>query len=50
VRDVAIEAIARGWPNDPGTLPLLRERAENDPTPWLREKAKRLADEIEARG
>jgi predicted NACHT family NTPase len=50
VRDAAIEAIFRGWPDDPGTLLLLRERAENDPTPWLREKAKRLADEIEARG
>jgi hypothetical protein len=30
--------------------PPSRERAENDPTPWLREKAKRLADEIEAKG
>jgi hypothetical protein len=49
MRGAAIEAIFRGWPDDPGTLPLLRERAENDPTPWLREKAKRLADEIEAK-
>jgi len=50
VRDAAIEAIFRGWPDDPATLLLLRERAENDPTPWLREKAKQWANEIEARG
>jgi HEAT repeat protein len=50
VRDAAIGAIFRGWPDDPGTLSFLREREENDPTPWLREEAKRWADEIEARG
>ncbi|MCI0488865.1 MAG: NACHT domain-containing protein [Blastocatellia bacterium] len=49
VRNAAIEAIFRGWPDDPGTLDLLRERAKNGPTPWLREKAKRWADQIEAR-
>ncbi len=49
VRDVALQAITRGWPDDPDTLVLLRERAKNDPTRWLREKAKELADRIEAR-
>jgi hypothetical protein len=45
----ALQAIVRGWPNYPGTLPLLRDRAENDPAPWLREKARQLAAEIELR-
>jgi hypothetical protein len=49
VRQVAINAIAQYWPTHPDTLPLLRERAENDPTPWLRERAKQLADKIEGR-
>ena len=31
----------------PETLTLPRERAENDRTPWLREKAKELADASE---
>jgi hypothetical protein len=50
VRYAAIEAIFRGWPDDPGTLPLLRERAENDPNRWLRKEVKRWADKIEVRG
>lgn len=50
VRDVALQAIVRSWPDDPGTLSLIRERAQNDPTLWLREKAKQWADEIEAKG
>ena len=49
VREVAIEAIANYWPMHPDTLPLLRERAENDPTEWLRETAKRLADQLAAK-
>lgn len=48
-RIVSIQSLARGWPDDPDTLELLRERAENDPTPWLREEAKELADQIETR-
>ncbi len=48
-REVAINAIAKYWPTHPDTLPLLHERAENDPTPWLRERAKELADEIEGK-
>src|SRR5262249_13817131 len=47
VRKTAIEAIARHWPDHPDTLNFLCERAENDPTNWLREKAKKLADEID---
>ncbi|HEV3469020.1 MAG TPA: DUF4062 domain-containing protein [Pyrinomonadaceae bacterium] len=49
VRGVALEEMAERWGSHPETLPLLRERAENDPTPWLRERAKKLADELEKR-
>jgi energy-coupling factor transporter ATP-binding protein EcfA2 len=49
LRNTAIIAIAEYWPAHPDTLPLLRERAENDPTPLLRERAKELADELEAK-
>jgi predicted NACHT family NTPase len=49
VRNSAIQVIVSEWPNDPSTLPLLRDRAENDPTPWLREKARQFAAEIEPR-
>jgi hypothetical protein len=48
VRSTAIEAIAKHWPGHSDTLMLLRERAENDLTAWLRKKAKELADSIEA--
>jgi hypothetical protein len=36
----------RGWPTHPDTLLLLRERAENDPNPWLRERAKELVEQL----
>jgi hypothetical protein len=49
VRDTALTLLAQYWPEHPGTLQLLMSRQHDDPTPWLREKAKRLADEIEAR-
>lgn len=39
--------VFKHWSNHPDALALLRERAENDPTPWLREKCKELIDEIE---
>jgi hypothetical protein len=39
VREAALEAIVRFWPNHPDTLVLLRDRAANDPTQWLREMA-----------
>jgi hypothetical protein len=48
LRSTAIEAIAKHWPDHPDTLMLLRELAENDPTQWLRKRAKELADRIEA--
>lgn len=48
VRTLAIETLATRWATHPDTLPLLRERAEKDPMPWIREKAKKLADEIES--
>jgi hypothetical protein len=47
VRDVALVAIAKHWPNHPDTLPRLRERQQNDPVDWLRERAGRMADELE---
>jgi len=44
----AVEAIAKYWPDHSDTLKLLRERAENVPTEWLRKRAKELADGLEA--
>jgi hypothetical protein len=46
VRETAIDAIASHWAAHPETLPFLRERAQIDPTPWLRKRAKKLADAI----
>ncbi len=46
VREVAINAIAKHWPDHPDTIPLLEDRAKNDPTPWLRERAKELIKEL----
>jgi hypothetical protein len=48
-REVAINAIAEYWPTHPETLQLLRDRAENDPTPWLRKRAKELIKELEGK-
>ncbi len=48
VRLAAMEAIAKNWLKHPNTLPFLRERVTNDPTSWVREEAKRYADEVEA--
>jgi len=41
--------VIKYWRNHPDTLPLLRDRAENDPTPWLRDRAKELIEEIEGK-
>lgn len=49
VREIAINAIAEHWPCHPDTLSLLRERVENNPTPWLRERCKELIEEIEGK-
>ncbi len=47
VRGDVIEALVKYWPTHPDTLPLLHERAMKDPTPWLRKRAKKLANAIE---
>ena len=36
---MAVQAIAGGWPDDPGTLPLLHDRATADPDEGVRETA-----------
>lgn len=46
VRSIVINIIAKRWPSHPSTLPLLIDRAKNDPTKWVREDAKRLANEL----
>jgi hypothetical protein len=46
-RAIAIELISKYWPQHPHTSSLLRERAENDPTLWLRERAKILVAMLE---
>ena len=40
-RQTALEAIVKQYPNHPQTLPLLQDRAENDPDEQLREWAKK---------
>ena len=40
-RYLALGAIITHYPNHPNTLPLLRDRAENDPDEKLREFAKK---------
>ena len=47
-RQAALEAIIKHYPNHPNTLPLLRDRAENDTCMFLRELAqKNLLLEVE---
>ena len=41
-RQTALEAILENYPNHPKTLPLLRDRAENDPDENLREFAQNI--------
>lgn len=38
-RPIALQAIVDYWPEDPGTIPLLEDRAANDPTEWIRNRA-----------
>jgi hypothetical protein len=47
VRDSALHIVAKHSNTYPAALLLLHERSRNDPTPWLREKARRLANNIE---
>ncbi|MGB6301834.1 MAG: HEAT repeat domain-containing protein [Rivularia sp. (in: cyanobacteria)] len=44
-RYVALEAILENYPNHPKTLPLLRDRAENEPDKQLREFAQKKLQE-----
>ena len=46
VREAAISALATYWPSHPEVLSLLRDRAKNDPTGWLREEAKNWIDQL----
>lgn len=43
-RQIALEAIIKHYPNYPQTLPLLRDRAKNDPDEHLRKWAKKRID------
>jgi HEAT repeat protein len=49
VRQAAVQAIAAGWPADPGTLPLLRDRATADPDEDVRQAAVQAIARIERR-
>ena len=40
-RQIALEAIVKQYPDHPQTLPLLQDRAENDPDEQLQKWAKR---------
>ena len=44
-RQTALEIILENYPNHPKTLPLLRNRAENDPDEQLREFAQKKLQE-----
>jgi hypothetical protein len=44
-RETALAAIVELYPNHPQTLPLLRERAENDPDEKVRKFAQKKLEE-----
>jgi len=46
-RQTALEAIVKQYPNHPQTLPLLRDRAENDPDEKVKEFAQKKLPELE---
>jgi hypothetical protein len=46
-RQTALEAIIEQYPNHPQTLPLLQDRAENDPDEQVREFAKTKLEQLE---
>jgi hypothetical protein len=48
-RQTALEAILKHYPNHPQTLPLLRDRTQNDPDEKLREWAKEELQRLEAK-
>jgi hypothetical protein len=47
VRWIALSSLAKHFPDAGETLQVLRERAENDPTPLIRSRARELADKLE---
>ena len=47
-RQVALEIIIKQYPDHPKTLPLLQDRAENDPDEKVKEFAKNKLAELEA--
>jgi HEAT repeat protein len=49
VRRAAVQAIAAGWAEHEGTLPLLRERATSDDDEDVRQAAVQAAMRIERR-
>ena len=46
-RYAALEAILENYPNHPKTLPLLNDRAKNDPDKQLREFAQKKLQELD---
>jgi len=46
-RQIALEAIIEQYPEHPQTLPLLQDRAENDPDEKVREFAREKLAELE---
>ncbi|NES72210.1 MAG: HEAT repeat domain-containing protein, partial [Okeania sp. SIO2D1] len=46
-RQIALEAIVKQYPDHQQTLPLLQDRAENDPDEKLREWAKKKLQQLE---
>jgi predicted NACHT family NTPase len=46
-RQLALEVIIKQYPNPPQTLPLLRDRSENDPDEKVREFVKKKLEELE---
>ena len=46
-RQSALEIIIKQYPNHPQTLPLLRDRAENDSDEQLREFARKKLEQLE---
>ena len=49
VRDAAMAAIFRHWPDHPETRELLQDRALFDPTPWLQQKAQAMLSQLPKR-
>jgi hypothetical protein len=46
-RQLALEIIIKQYPHHPQTLPLLQDRAENDPDERVREFAQKKLEQLE---